>query len=106
GLFAGLWFVFFRAMWQLHLVWPPDHIGRLREFWTKGIRAQPFVASALLVLPLLLPAVGGSLILANLLFWCIGPARRSFEREAGGDPQVTFRGANGKLLKITLPYLL
>ena len=106
GLLAGLWFVLFRAMWQVHLVWHPDHIGRLREFWTKGIRPQPFVASALLVLPLLLPAVGGSLILTNLLFWCIGPARRSFEREAGGDPEMTFRGANGKLLKITLCYLV
>jgi len=106
GLLAGLWFVLFEAMWQVHLIWHPEHIGRLEDFWPKGIGPKSFVASSLLVLPLFLPALGVSLILANLLFWCIRPARRSFEREASSDPEMTFRGANGKLLKITLCYLV
>jgi hypothetical protein len=102
ALLGGLWFVLFRAIWQMHLVWHPDHAGHLHEFWSESIRLQPFVASALLVLPLFLPAVGISLILTNLLFWFIGPARRAFEREADGDREMTFRGANAKLLKVTL----
>jgi len=101
-LLGGLWFLLFRAMWQVHLVWHPEHTDHLQNFWPRGIRLQPFVASALLVLPLFLPAVGISLILTNLLFWFIRPARRTFEREADGDPEMTFRGANGKLLKVTL----
>lgn len=106
GLLCGFWFILFRAMWQVHLVWYPEHAGHLQEFWSKGIRPGPLVASALLALPLFLPALGFSLILTNLLFWFIGPARRAFEREASGDPEMTFRGANSKLLKIMLRYLL
>jgi H+/Cl- antiporter ClcA len=102
ALLGGLWFVLFRAMWQVHLVWHPEHAGHLQEFWSEGIRLQPFVASALLALPLFLPAVGVSLILTNLLFWFIRLARRVFEREADGDPEMKFRGATGKLLKVTL----
>lgn len=106
GLLGALWFLLFKAIWQVHLLWHPEHAGHLDEFWPKGIRPRPFLASALLVLPLFLPALGISLILSNLLFWFIGPARRAFEREAGGDPEMTFRGANRKLfiaLLILLP---
>ena len=106
GLLGGLWFALFKAMWLLHLVWHPEHAGHLQEFWPKGMRPQPFVASALLALPLFLPALGIALILTNLVFWFIGPARRAFEREAGGDPEMTFRGANRKLLKIVFAILL
>jgi hypothetical protein len=106
GLLAGLWFALFRIMWQVHLVWHPEHAGHLQEFWPKGAGPKSFIASALLVLPLFLPALGVSLFLANLLFLLIGPARRAFEREASGDPEMTFRGANRKLLKITLGFLL
>ena len=98
GLLSGLWYVLFKGMWQVHLLWHPEHAGHLQEFWPKGIRPRSFVASALLVLPLFLPALGISMILTNLLFWLVGPARHTFEREAGGDPEMTFRGANGKLL--------
>jgi H+/Cl- antiporter ClcA len=54
ALLGGLWFVLFRAMWQVHLVWHPEHAGHLQEFWSEGMRLHPFVASALLALPLFL----------------------------------------------------
>lgn len=106
ALSAGLWFLLFRLMWLVHLVFHPEHAGHLGEFWRKGIGLQPFLASALLTLPLFLPALGLAMVLTNLLFSRIVPARQVFEREAAGDPAMTFRGATGKLVKCTLLYFL
>jgi len=81
----------FRAMWQVHTMIYPDHAGRLGEFWGKGIGFRTFVSSFLLAMPLLFAALPLGMIVANGLAWCIGPARRAFNREAEGVKWASFR---------------
>jgi hypothetical protein len=49
--------------------------------------------------PLLWPAFAAALLTSNVIMWLIRPARRIMDREAAGDPEMTFRGANMGLLK-------
>ena len=105
ALLLGLWFVLFKLMWQVHLFLHPSR-SETAELVPRGVHGIPLVASLLERLPLSLPALGLSLVATNLLFWLIPRARRVFEREAEGDPEMTFRGATGKLLRITLLFLL
>jgi hypothetical protein len=105
-LFVGVWFALFHLMWQIHLVLHPAHAGHLDEFLQRDVRGFPLVGSLLLLLPLGLPAFGIAAVVANLLFWCVAPARKTFEREAAGDPEMSFRGATGTLAKATLLYLV
>jgi hypothetical protein len=104
----------FFGMWQVHVGLHPEHAGQLREFLPKGVAGRPLFASLLMSVPLFLPAVGIAIVLTNLVFWCIAPARRAFEREAIGDPaqgdeperEMMFRVATRGSLRITAVYLL
>lgn len=92
----------FRTMWRVHVLFHPDHAGRLKEFWAAGISLNAFVSSFLLLIPLLLAAIPLGMILANALAWCIPSARRAFEREAGGVKWASFSETMSALTKITL----
>ena len=113
ALLGALWLAAFRLMWRVHLFLHPEHAGHLDAFWRKGIGGQAFVASALLVLPLFLPALGISMTLTNLLLWCIAPARLAFAREAigeperdeGPEPEMTFDASTLALARLTAMYL-
>jgi len=105
ALLFGLWFALFKIMWQVHLYLHPGQTD-VGEFLPRGVHGISLAASLLLRLPLSLPALGFALIGTNLLFRLIAPARRAFEREAEGDPEMTFRDATGKLARITLLCLL
>jgi hypothetical protein len=98
-VFPVLWFYLFRVAWLVHLHFYPAHAGHLREFWGEGISTRAFVSSLLMAMPLFYPALVAAFLLSNVLMWFIRPARRVMEREAGGDPEMTFRGANTKLIK-------
>lgn len=101
-----LWYLFFRTMWQIHLIVYPNHVGLLNEFWGEGIGFKSFISSFLMAIPLFLPAMGASFILTNFLFWYIVPARRIFEKEAAGNKDMTFSGATTGLIKVFYKYLL
>ncbi len=103
GLF---WYLLFAAMWQIHLIAYPNHVGLLNEFWSEGIGFKSFISSFLMVMPLILPALGASFVLTNFLFWYIVPARRIYEKEAAGNKDLTFSGATTGLIKVFYKYLL
>jgi hypothetical protein len=99
GLIPVLWWYLFRAAWLLHVHFYPAHAGHLGEFWRDGISGRAFASSFLMSMPLFCPAVTAALLLSNIVMWLIPPVRRVMEREAAGDPEMTFRGANIGLLK-------
>jgi hypothetical protein len=98
-LFPVFWFYLFRAAWLLHVHFYPAHTGHLREFWGDGISARAFVSSFLMAMPLFWPSLIAAFLLSNVVMWLIRPTRRVMEREAAGDPEMTFRGANSRLLR-------
>src|SRR4029077_742715 len=83
----------------VHVHFYPMHAGRLSEFWPGGLSTRAFISSFLMAMPLFFPAVVIAGLLSNIVMWLIPPARRVMEREAAGDPEMTFRGANTKLIK-------
>lgn len=95
----------FRLAWQAHLLFYPAHAGHLKLFLNQeGGRA--LVAILLMILPPLAPAAGLSMLATNLVFGCLPPARRAFEREAGRTREMTFRGATADLARITFRWLV
>lgn len=104
-LFGIIWYALFIAMWNIHLNLYPQHEGHINEFWGEGISLKSFISSFLLLIPLFLPAMGISLIIVNIIFWFILPARKAFNKEASGDVQMTFYGATLGLIKVFLKYL-
>ena len=102
-LLPAFGYVLFRWAWALHVYFYPAHAGHLREFWGDGISFPAFASSFLMAVPLFVPALFAGLLASNVLMWLILPARRVMEREAAGDPELTFRGANRGLIKIGVP---
>jgi hypothetical protein len=88
---SSIWYASFRLMWQVHVLLFPSHAGQLSQFWPGGLRLGPFVSSFLLAMPLGISSLMLGAIIANLLMWCIPPARRTFERQAVGCPEVGLR---------------
>ncbi|HPA19830.1 MAG TPA: hypothetical protein PLU30_18920 [Verrucomicrobiae bacterium] len=86
GLFSvvGFTYIFFQIMWRIHIAIYPEHAGRLHEFWGGGISFPSFISSFLLLMPLFFASLPLGLMLANCVAWCVGPARRAFDREAQG----------------------
>lgn len=81
---------FFTLVWHVHTWIYPAHSGRLRDFWPRGLGFPAFASSFLLAVPPCIAAIPVGMILANLVAWCIPPARRAFRREAEGIPWASF----------------
>lgn len=105
GLMGVLWYALFRLVWQGHVLVYPGHAGLLKPYLNQG-GGRATAAILLMILPLMAPAAGLSMIATNLFFWCVPPARRAFQREAGRKREMTFRGATGDLAKITFRWLV
>jgi hypothetical protein len=88
------WYLFFQAVWELHVHFYPSDAGNENEFWRQGA----FVSSFLMTAPLIFPALTAAFLVSNLVMWLIPPARRAMDREAI-DREMTFRGANLGLIK-------
>ncbi|HUJ44241.1 MAG TPA: hypothetical protein VLW52_11595 [Opitutaceae bacterium] len=99
GLAMLAWYYLFQAAWWLHLQRYPAQAALQKEFWRAGLSARAFLSSFLLLMPLAVPAFVGGFLSANLIVWLIPPARRSMEREAAGDHEMTFAGSNAGLIK-------
>ena len=86
-------------LWMVPLVkavlWIP-HLGALTFREAAKHNAQMF----LIMIPLLFLSSILAMITANLLLYLIPHARRTFQAEAGGNPELQFAGAQGILLKI------
>lgn len=95
-------YALFQIMWYIHVIIYPAHIGKLGEFWGKGIGASSFISSFLLVMPLLFASIPISMLLTNAILWLVAPARRAFDREARGIKWASFRESIAGLWAITL----
>lgn len=98
-LFPVFWYYLFQAAWLLHVHFFPEHAGHKSDFWSAGISGRAFASSFFMTIPLFYPALVAAFLLSNVVIWFIRPARRVMEEEAAGDPEMTFRGANTKLIK-------
>jgi len=106
-VFIGIiWHYLFLGMWRIHLIFYPEHTNSLIKFWSSGISFKAFISSFLLVIPLFLPSIGLGFILINLIFWLLPKVRKTFEKEANKDPEMTFAGATSQLIKVFFKYLL
>lgn len=99
GISLFAWYFLFQAAWRLHVDFYPAHVGLKSQFWDAGISGRAFASSFLMLMPLGVPALTLGFLLANVIFWLIPPARRAMEREAAGDREMTFAGANLGLIK-------
>ncbi|UCG81529.1 MAG: hypothetical protein JSV60_04435 [Desulfobacterales bacterium] len=55
------------------------------------------VGSILMFVPILFPSLAIGMVIANLIAWCIPPARRAFEKEAKGIKGASFKRTMRKL---------
>jgi len=94
----GLWSVFFRVVWAVHVVLYPSH--SFRDFWPRGISFSSFVPSFLLLFAPFFGAMTLGFAFGNCIAWLIKPARRVFDAEAVGYPGTGFREATTQLLKV------
>jgi hypothetical protein len=99
ALFPVFWYYLFQGVWLLHVHFFPEHAGHKSEFWGEGISGRAFASSFFMVIPLFWPALVGAFLLSNVVMWFVRPARRVMEKEAAGDPEMTFRVANMKLIR-------
>jgi hypothetical protein len=93
------WYGLWLGAWRVHIIFYPAHTAHLKQFWQSGLSGGAFISSFLLVMPLIVPAIVLACLASNLLMWLIPPARRAMNAEAAGDSEMTFRGANWKLIK-------
>lgn len=80
----------FKILWAIHVVIYPDHSGKLSVFWQKGLSLGAFISSFLLAGPIFISSLVLGMIIANLLAWCIIPARKTFNKEAQGIKGTSF----------------
>jgi hypothetical protein len=102
-------YTLFHIMWGLHTVIYPGHVGKLGEFWGRGTGLPSFVASFLLLIPLLILSLPVSMLLANSVLWLIPSARRALDQEAEGIKWASFDEAMGglwRVCKIMVPICL
>lgn len=99
ALMPLFWYLLFQLAWRLHVCVYPIHDGYENLFWREGISTSAFLSSFLMLIPLFWPALIAAFLISNIVMWLIRPARRVMEREAAGDPEMTFRGANRGLIK-------
>jgi len=91
GIFVYI--IQFKMLWFIHIIIYPNHFGRLSEFWREGLSFRAFISSFLLAMPIFFSSLVLGMIIANLLAWCIIPARRTFDKEAQGIKETSFREA-------------
>lgn len=99
---AGVSFLLFMIMWQVHIVIHPEHAGRMEAFFSeKGSSVISKIATIFFTLPLFFAAMPLGLMFGNCVAWLVGPARRAFDREAKGVKGASFREAMHGLWDVT-----
>jgi hypothetical protein len=93
-------FALFRMVWVFHTLIYPGHV--LKDFWRPGIGPRAFIPSMLMVWPLFPGALGAGFCVGNILAWFVGPARRTFEKEAQGHPGTDFKSGMKGLIRFTI----
>jgi hypothetical protein len=64
------------------------------------------IAGLLMFVPIIFPSFAVGMMIANLIIWCIPPARAALDKEAEGVKHASFREAMRDLSKISLILLL
>ncbi|MDP2939420.1 MAG: hypothetical protein Q8O13_05015 [Candidatus Omnitrophota bacterium] len=95
-------FIQFKILWSIHVIIYPNHSGRLSEFWREGLSFSAFISSFLLAMPIFFSSLALGMMIANLLAWCILPARKIFDKEAQGIRGASFNEAMKGLGKIAI----
>jgi hypothetical protein len=96
-----IWWSLFRFVWRVHEFFYPQHTGLLQEFWPKGATIPTFLSSFLMVFGPAAPALGLSMLVANLIFWFIAPARQALESEALDYPCTDFTSTQKGIIQFT-----
>lgn len=93
GGIGTAWFLLARGLLNLQHIFIPDSAilsGYIR------------VGSILMFVFPVFPSIGIGMIMANLIAWCIPPARKVFEKEAKGIKSTSFTKANRHLIIFSL----
>jgi hypothetical protein len=98
----SFWYLQFRGMWFVHTIFYPEHTGRISEFWNRNIAIQSFISSFMLTIPLCVGSIPLAGITANLIVWCIPPARRTMDRKTKGNLCLCFSSSNKLFFKAAL----
>ena len=88
-----------QGAWLLHLHFYPEHHVFGDSFLGSGQDRPVTFTSALMIVPLFIPAYVFGFIAGNCIAWCIPLARRVMDKEAAGDRTMSFGGSNAELLK-------
>ena len=99
GGWLALWWVSFRLVWRVHELFYPEHVGRLREFWPRGLGFTAFISSFLMVFGPAVPALVLAMLAANSLLWFVRPAREALEAEGSPHPGIDFKTTQRSLMR-------
>lgn len=100
-----LTFLFFSFMWRIHMLFFPEHAGKMNEFWQEGLSLRAFLSSFLMAAPLFFAAFPLSAILSNLIMYGIPWARKAFEEEAVNFPETKFINTMRSLVAISIIFV-
>lgn len=78
---SWIWYFLFKIMWEVHILFYPNHKGELSLFWGRGISVWSFLSSFLMVLPLFFVTLPIALIISNLLVYSFSFLRQKFEKD-------------------------
>ena len=110
GMGLVYWYGFLNLIWSFHcLVYPTHTVLKDVFFHWLFVREKATGPGGgtfpefLMGVPTFFPALVLGLLTSNFVIWSISPARMAMNREAGGDRELTFRGANSGLIKFGAP---
>jgi hypothetical protein len=90
--------LFMKGAWSLYAALTPKPLT-FQALMSEELPANAILPTFLMMMPLFWPASVLGLFSANLIAWCIPPARRAMNREAEGCKELTFKGSNAGLIR-------
>jgi len=94
------YFVQFRLLWFIHVFIYPSHYGLFKEIL--GRKGPANFPQLLFTLPIFFSSLVLGMMIANMLAWCIPPARQTFEKESQGLSWVSFNDSMRALTIIAI----
>ena len=105
-LWLALWGGAVEVVWLAHVALLSGHVVSPSYFWMRGVGPGMTAGRALLVFPLLVPALTAGMVVSNFLIYLIPPARRAMDAEDQGFPGTDYKTAQttlGRLTAIAFP---
>jgi len=91
-------------LWGIHILIYPTHAGKLSEvFRTQtNVSFLEILPYLLFIVPILFSSLVLGLMIANLLAWCIPPARRVFDAEAESVTEAGWVSFRESMMALTI----